>query len=37
MSIARQKAELDMQIREAKFQQEQAINDAKGAVSLARV
>jgi hypothetical protein len=37
MEIARQKAELDMQIREAKFQQEQAINDAKGAVSLARV
>lgn len=37
MEIARQKADLDMQIREAKFQQEQAINDAKGAVSLARV
>jgi hypothetical protein len=34
MDIARQKAELDMRIREAKFQQEQALRDADKALSL---
>lgn len=34
MEIARQKAELDMRIREAKFQQEQALRDAERALKL---
>lgn len=34
MEIARQKAELDMRIREAKFQQEQAMRDAERALKL---
>jgi hypothetical protein len=34
MDIARQKAELDMSIRQAKHQQELAMNDAKSAVDL---
>jgi len=34
MQMAQQKAELDMQIKQAKFEQEQAIRDAENVMKL---
>jgi len=36
MEIAQQKAELDMQIKRAKFDQEQAMRDAQNALDIAK-